>query len=118
GVDIQAEESGIMYLPGSPYWDVSALATNSYGQGLAVTPLQMISAVSVLANNGRLMQPYVVAEIHDRSGVRITEPKPIGQVISANTAAQMTTMATIAVQQEVPEAMVDGYTVAGKTGTA
>jgi cell division protein FtsI/penicillin-binding protein 2 len=117
-IDIMSESSGLMPLPGSSDWQESFLATNSYGQALAVTPLQMISAVSALANGGVLMQPYVVAEIRDGNGVRRHEPTPAGQVISAETAAQMTAMATVAVQQEVQEALVEGYTVAGKTGTA
>lgn len=117
-IDIMSEAAGLMPLPGSSEWQESFLATNAYGQALAVTPLQMISAVSALANNGTLMQPYVVAEIHDENGVRRHEPTPAGQVVSPNTAAQMTAMATIAVQQEVQEALVEGYTVAGKTGTA
>lgn len=117
-IDIMSESSGLMPLPGSSDWQESFLATNSYGQALAVTPLQMISAVSALANGGVLMQPYVVAEIRDGNGVRRHEPTPSGQVISAETAAQMTAMATVAVQQEVQEALVEGYTVAGKTGTA
>nr|HMT21904.1 penicillin-binding transpeptidase domain-containing protein [Promineifilum sp.] len=58
------------------------------------------------------------AEIRDGDDVRRHEPTPAGQVISAETAAQMTAMATVAVQQEVQEALVEGYTVAGKTGTA
>lgn len=117
-IDIMSEASGLMPLPGSSDWQESFLATNAYGQALAVTPLQMISSVSALANNGTLMQPYVVAEIHDENGIRRHEPTPAGQVVSPNTAAQMTAMATVAVQQEVQEALVEGYTVAGKTGTA
>lgn len=117
-IDIMSEAGGLMPLPGSSDWQESFLATNSYGQALAVTPLQMISSVSALANKGLLMQPYVVAEIHDENGVQVHKPVPVGQVISQNTAAQMTAMATIAVQAEVQEALVDGYTVAGKTGTA
>lgn len=117
-IDIMSEADGLMPLPGSPDWQESFLATNAYGQALAVTPLQMISAVSALANGGKLMQPYVVAEIHDENGVRRHEPTSAGQVIKPETAAQMTAMATVAVQQEVQEALVEGYTVAGKTGTA
>ncbi len=117
-IDIMSEASGLMPLPGSGEWQESFIATNSYGQALAVTPLQMISAASALANGGALMQPYVVAEIHDENGTRIHEPEIASQAISPETAAQMTTMATIAVQQEVQAALVEGYTVAGKTGTA
>ena len=117
-IDIANESEGLMPLPGSGLWQESFIATNAYGQALAVTPLQMISSVSALANNGRLMQPYVVSEVRDEYGTHPHEPKEVGRVISESTAAQMTAMATIAVQQEVQEALVDGYTVAGKTGTA
>lgn len=117
-IDIMNESAGLMPLPGSDSWQESFIATNAYGQALAVTPLQMISAVSALANGGRLMQPYVVAEVRDEYGVHTHQPVPVGQVVSQTTADQMTAMAIIAVQQEVAEAMVEGYTVAGKTGTA
>lgn len=117
-IDIANEAEGLMPLPGSPDWPESFLATNSYGQSLAVTSIQMISAVSALANNGKLMQPHVVSEIRDEYGIRHNDPIMVGQVISENTAAQMTAMATVAVQQEVQEALVEGYTIAGKTGTA
>jgi len=118
GVDILSEEPGLMPLPGSGDWQESFIATNAYGQALAVTPLQMISAVSALANDGYLMQPYVVAERRDATGVHRHEPTVLSQAISPNTAAIMTGMAITAVQQEVAEAQVPGYTVAGKTGTA
>ena len=116
-IDIMSESEGLMPLPGSGDWQESFIATNAYGQALAVTPLQMISAVSALANGGQLMQPYVVAEVRDENGVQRHVPLP-NQVIRPETAAQMTAMATVAVQQEVQEALVEGYTVAGKTGTA
>ena len=118
GIDLFAEEPGLMPLPGSGEWQESFIATNSYGQALAVTPLQMISAISALANNGYLMQPYVVAEVRDENGVHRHEPTVLSQAIKPETAAIMTTMAVTAVQQEVQEALVEGYTVAGKTGTA
>lgn len=116
-IDIMSETPGLMPLPGSGSWQESFIATNAYGQSLAVTPLQMISAVSVLANGGVRMEPYLVEEIRDQNGVQRHEPEAV-RVISETTAAQMTAMATIAVQQEVQEALVPGYTVAGKTGTA
>ena len=118
GIDIFGEEAGLMPLPGSGEWQESFIATNAYGQALAVTPLQMISSISALANNGYLMQPYVVQEIHDENGVHRHEPTVLSQAVSPETAAIMTTMAITAVQQEVQEALVEGYTVAGKTGTA
>lgn len=118
GIDMFAEAGGFMPLPGSEWWAEDQLATNSYGQGLAVTPLQMAAAVSALANNGYLMQPYVVEEMHDSTGVHQHEPTVLSQAITPDTAAILTNMAVTAVNREVPEAQVPGYTVAGKTGTA
>jgi cell division protein FtsI/penicillin-binding protein 2 len=117
-IDIMNESAGLMPLPGSGEWQESFLAINAFGQALAVTPIQMISAVSALANGGYRMQPYVVQEIRDEHGIQRIEPQIASQAIRPEIAAQMTSMAIIAVQQEVQSALVDGYTVAGKTGTA
>ena len=117
-IDILSEDPGFMPLPSSEYWAEYSLATNAYGQGLSVTPIQMIAAASALANEGAIMQPYVVAEKHDANGTHITVPREASRPISPETAKIVTAMATVAVQQEVQEALVEGYTVAGKTGTA
>jgi cell division protein FtsI/penicillin-binding protein 2 len=117
-VDLFSEEPGLMPLPGSALWHESFIGTNAYGQGLAVTPLQMTASVSALANKGYLMQPYLVQEIHDENGVYRHEPYPYSQPIKPETAQVLTAMAITAVNQEVPEARVNGYTIAGKTGTA
>ncbi len=118
GIDMLTEGGGQMNLPGREGFFDDFLATNSYGQGIATTPLQMTSAIAALANNGYLMQPYLVQEIHDSHGVHVHEPTVLSQVISPETAQILTTMAVTAVNQEVPTAQVPGYTVAGKTGTA
>lgn len=118
GIDLMAEAAGTMYLPGSAYWAESFMATNSYGQSIAVTPLQMTSAVSALANGGRLMQPHVVKEIHSNGKVFVHEPTVSSQPISPAAAQEMNTMAINAVSREVSTAQVADYTVAGKTGTA
>lgn len=118
GIDMFAEAGGFMPMPGDEWWAEDQLATNAYGQGLAVTPLQMVASVSALANNGYLMQPYVVAEMRDSNGVHRHEPTVLSQAISPDTARVLTNMAVNAVNREVPEAQVPGYTVAGKTGTA
>ncbi|MCB9419436.1 MAG: penicillin-binding protein 2 [Ardenticatenaceae bacterium] len=118
GIDLMAESSGLMPLPGDPLWTESFLATNAYGQGLAVTPLQMITAVSALANGGEMMQPYLVQEIDNGGEVFEHTPTVLSRPISEETAQQVTAMAVTAVAREVPEAQVEGYTIAGKTGTA
>jgi cell division protein FtsI/penicillin-binding protein 2 len=118
GIDIMSEAGGLMPLPGDELWTESFMATNSYGQSLATTPLQMITAVAAIANGGELMQPYVVEEIHTNNGTFIHEPAVSSRPISPETAQQVTAMAVTAVASEVPEAQVPGYTIAGKTGTA
>jgi len=63
GVDLDDEIPGMLRLPGDGEWSECDLATNSFGQGIAVTPLQMITAVSAVANGGLLMKPHVVEQI-------------------------------------------------------
>ena len=118
GVDLMSEASGQMPLPGDSLWTESFVATNSYGQSIAVTPLQMITAVSALANDGVMMQPYIVQEIHGETGTFVHEPTILGRPISPETAAQVNAMAITAVTREVSAAQISGYTIAGKTGTA
>ena len=118
GIDLMTEAAGQMPLPGDSYWTDSFLATNAYGQGLAVTPLQMVTAVAAIANQGDLMQPYIVEEIHNENGNFQHQPSVVSRPIGAETANQLTAMAVSAVAREVVEAQVEGYTIAGKTGTA
>ncbi len=118
GIDLMSEVGGTMHLPGSAFWTESFIATNSYGQGIAVTPLQMISSASAIANGGRLMQPHVVQEIHSNGRVYRHEPTVSSRPISEETAQQLNTMAITAVSRETETAQVEGYTVAGKTGTS
>jgi cell division protein FtsI/penicillin-binding protein 2 len=118
GVDLMSEAAGQMPLPGDTLWTESFMSTNAYGQSIAVTPLQMITAVSALANNGVMMQPYIVQEIEGDNGTFVHEPTVLGRPISRETAAQVNAMAITAVAREVDEAQIFGYTIAGKTGTA
>ena len=118
GVDLMSEAGGQLPLPGSSYWTESFMATTAYGQSIATTPLQMVNAVAALANEGKLMQPYVVQEIHRDGEVFKHQPTVIGRPISKESADQVTAMAITAVAREVFEAQVPGYTIAGKTGTA
>ena len=118
GVDLMSEAAGQMPLPGDALWTESFMATNAYGQSIATTPLQMITAVSALANNGVMMQPYIVQEIQGDNGTFIHEPTVLGRPISPEIADQVTAMAITAVFREVDAAQIAGYTIAGKTGTA
>ncbi|MBU1870509.1 MAG: penicillin-binding protein 2 [Patescibacteria group bacterium] len=95
-------------------------ATASFGQGIAVTPLQITMAFAVLANNGILMKPYIVKEIIKPDGVKIiTKPQQIRQVISEKAAMILGGMMVNVVENGHGEkAGVKGYYIAGKTGTA
>ena len=65
GVDMEGEAAGAVRKRGDPEWHESDLGTNAFGQGLAVTPLQMVSAVGAIANRGYMMRPYVVSQMID-----------------------------------------------------
>jgi stage V sporulation protein D (sporulation-specific penicillin-binding protein) len=95
-------------------------ATASYGQGIMVTPVQLVAAFGALANEGKLMKPYIVSEIIHADGMReITEPKIVGEVISQKSAQTITRMLVSVVEgPHGKSAQVPGYWVAGKTGTA
>lgn len=95
-------------------------ATASYGQGITTTPLQMASSFQALANGGKLMRPYIVAEVLAPDGTRtITAPSEIRQVVSARAARLVSGMMVNVVEQgHGKRAAVPGYYIAGKTGTA
>jgi len=118
GIDLYGEIAGSLKMPGSSKWSKSDLGTNAFGQGVAVTPLQMITAVAAVANRGFLMKPYVVGRIIDDQGVVVTQPTVVRQVISTQTAEQLTDMLVETVERGAELAIVTGYDIAGKTGTA
>ncbi len=95
------------------------LATASFGQGIAVTPIQMVRAVAVIANGGNLMEPHVVKEIKDEKGSFEIKPKVIRQVIKGSSAQTMKEMMVAAVEEgEARVFKIKGFRIAGKTGTA
>jgi cell division protein FtsI/penicillin-binding protein 2 len=120
GVDLQGEATGTVRTPADvESWHDSDLGSNSYGQGVAVTPLQMISAAAAVANEGRLMQPYVVSrQILPDGTVAIHQPVVRGQPISPETARTLSGLLECALENGAPLARVPGYRVAGKSGTA
>jgi len=117
-VDLASEGPGRLRLPGDGEWHESDLGTNSFGQGLAVTPLQMITAVAAVANDGLMMKPHVLEKIVDGQHVKPVQPVAVRRVVSPQTAEQLTSMLVEAVQKETDLAAVPGYKIAGKTGTA
>jgi cell division protein FtsI/penicillin-binding protein 2 len=118
-VDLEGEQSGRVRVPGDEEWSESDLGANSYGQGISATPLQMLNAVNVIANGGLLMQPRVVSQIIRGGEVTTIEPVVMRRVLSEEVAAQVTQMMVAAVDRGLDDlARVEGYAVAGKTGTA
>lgn len=119
GIDLQGESTGIMKKSEDAYpLDV---ATISFGQGIAVTPIQHVMAVSAVANGGNLITPHLVKEIRDNNtGEIISEVKPIIQsrVISEKTARETSSILEEVVKFGQKSGYIEGYNVAGKTGTA
>lgn len=101
-------------------WNVALDATASFGQGISVTPLQMITAYTPLANGGKLMKPTIVDRILKADGtVERNEPKVIDQVITQQTSETITAMLVSSADVGFANAgKVDGYKIAGKTGTS
>jgi cell division protein FtsI/penicillin-binding protein 2 len=118
GIDLMAEATGQIPLPGDSDWTESNLGTNAFGQGLATTPLQMLTAISVLANDGYLMQPYLVQEIRSQGQTYTHEPTILSRPVSEQTANQLMAMSINAIRLGLPDTVIEGYTIAGKTGTA
>jgi len=101
-------------------WYPIDLATSSFGQGISVTPIELLTAVGALANEGKRMEPHVVASIETPDGKKITiPPKVVNQPVKEETAKIMTEIMVNAVNKgEAQFARVKGYRIAGKTGTA
>lgn len=119
GVDLPGEECGILYNPKDMY--EPDVATMSIGQGIAVTPLQMLRAICAIANGGELIQPYIVKKIVAPNGDIIQEGKKkvVRNVITAQVAEQMRGMMEKVVSEGGGKtAAIKGYRIAGKTGTA
>ncbi|MGI1690788.1 peptidoglycan D,D-transpeptidase FtsI family protein [Thermoanaerobacter uzonensis] len=117
GIELPGEASG-MILPKSKIYPVD-LATMSFGQGIAVTPIQMITAFSAVINGGNLMVPHIVKYIENGDKI-IKEYKPqiVRQVISKKTSDTMKYILEKTVTEGTGQAaQVPGYTVGGKTGT-
>lgn len=120
-IDLEGEEAGIMRTPNdlSGEWSPSDLGTNSFGQGISVTPLQMLVAINAIANDGLIMQPRVVYQIVDGEQIITSQQPGPRRAVSADTAHTVRDMMVAVVEGDVDgRARVPGYQIAGKTGTA
>jgi cell division protein FtsI/penicillin-binding protein 2 len=117
GVDLQNEIAG--ELMSVSQWQDIDRATMSFGQGIAVTPMQIITGYSAFANNGRLVLPHIVQTVISPDGKVTNEPTTEeAQVVKPQTAQEILSMLQATVQYEHNEATTPGYLIGGKTGTA
>ena len=117
-IGLSGEADGIMRTPDRADWNKIDLATNAYGQGLAATPLQVLTAINSFANGGLLMRPYLVSKIVSADEVRVFEPVEVRRVVKPSTARTMARLMLEVVEGVAYHgARVPGYRVAGKTGT-
>lgn len=118
-IELPGEESGILFK--TEKMRDSDVATMAIGQSIAVTPLQLLTAVSAIANDGVLMRPYIIKEIANSDGKpgSVTSPQPVRQVITKETAETLIHLLEKVINQGGgKKAKVEGYHFAGKTGTA
>ena len=120
GVDLNGEASGILF--NLDKVGPVELATTSFGQGVSVTPIQQITAVSAAINGGYLLTPYIVKSINEpetNSVIKQNEPKIVRKVISKSTSEKVRyALESVVTNGTGRNAFIDGYRVGGKTGTA
>jgi len=130
GVDLAGEESGIVNFYGSSGYNPLTFLINAYGQGISVTPLQLVQAAAAIANDGVMMRPYVVQQVCRGKECVRTEPQVVGKPIEASIAQAVREMMVDAANHYAPviwgprtgswrdQWLVPGYRVGAKTGTA
>lgn len=119
GIDYPGEGGGLIFTP--EQMGALELATSSFGQGVSATPLQQIMAVSAIANGGKLLEPYIVKEKEDpnEGAVETASPQVKREVISEETSKEVSSiMEKVVAEGSGANAAVEGYKIAGKTGTA
>jgi len=120
GIDLAGEAGGDLTNLEKNKNSNIAYATASFGQGIALTPIELLTAVSAIANDGKMMKPYLVEKIIDANGkITTVDPVEIRQVVSAKTAAKLSAMMVSVVDSKYyTKAYLPGYNIAGKSGTA
>ena len=119
GIDFPGEVVGILRPPDK--WSKFSITSIPFGQEVAATAIQMLRAISVIANNGRVVRPYILKEIQDAEGISVFKREPIVSepVIKPEVAQTMTQILEHVVTEGTGDrAKIDGVRVAGKTGTA
>ena len=118
GIDLGGEVHFPLKVPGDNQWYEVDLATNSFGQGISLTPIQMVMAIGSVANEGKMMAPHVVKSMIIDGRQYEVNPVIVGTPLKPETATTLTSMLVTSLEEESSVALVEGYSVAGKTGTA
>ncbi len=118
GTDLSGEIAGQLRTPRHPDWTESDLGTNSFGQGVSMTTVQLMTAVAAVANDGVMVQPHIVRQIVGPSGAYSPKTIVLGRPVTAETAHTLTEMLATSLEGETAYASLAGYRLAGKTGTA
>jgi len=120
GIDMPGETPGLLRRPES--WSAVDLATHAFGQGISVTPMQLVMAYAAVANGGFLMRPYVVSRVMSPKGEVLAQNQPhvVRRVISDKTSQLLASMLKEVTSEGGTGTManIEGFDVAGKTGTA
>jgi cell division protein FtsI (penicillin-binding protein 3)/stage V sporulation protein D (sporulation-specific penicillin-binding protein) len=120
GIELPGEIPGVAHPPSQ--WDKVTITRMAMGQSVAVTPLQTVMAMGVIANGGKLMAPHIIKSLSDSDGKVIKEFQPtvIRQVINPETASIVSSALAdvVSAQGTAPQAAVPGFRMCGKTGTA
>ncbi len=118
GIDLSGEAMGRLKVPGDTDWYNVDLGTNAFGQGVTITPLQLLMAASAIANDGKMVTPHVLYSMLRDGHLYNVPSQYAGSPIKSDTAHTLNEMLAISLEGESSSALVPGYRVAGKTGTA
>ncbi|MEN8171885.1 MAG: penicillin-binding protein 2 [Chloroflexota bacterium] len=118
GISLDNEPSGLIRFPHQMNWTESDLGRNAYGQSVSVTPLQMLRAISAIANDGVMVSPQILHAVVDQGYQYEIAPEMAGTPMSPDTAHEISEMLAESLVKEASSALLPNYRVAGKTGTA
>ena len=122
GINLPGEVSGIVHSPKSAGWNKLTITRMPMGQGICVTPIQMVAAMSAIANGGQLMMPQIVDSVVDDQGNKIVDFQPMAlrRVVSDTASAKLRSALKEVVSKRGTAfaATIPGYSAGGKTGTA
>ncbi|MCJ7434591.1 MAG: penicillin-binding protein 2 [Anaerolineales bacterium] len=117
-IDMAGESAGRLKVPGDEDWYPVDLGTNAFGQGVASTPIQLLAAASSIANDGRMISPHILYSMLREDRQYNASAQYAGAPISSETARTLSNMLATSLENEASLALVSGYRMAGKTGTA